>query len=65
MKTKLSLILAGLFLLGQAATGWAATTFTVSATVPSATGISVAVSSVNSTTNVFTALASGYYRVKF
>src|SRR5208282_5467649 len=44
MKTKLSLILAGLFLLSQAGTGWAQTAFQVQATVPNATGITMAVS---------------------
>jgi hypothetical protein len=66
MKTKLSLILGGLLLLGQAATGWASTTtFTVSATVPAATGVSIAVSSVNATTNVFTTLAAGTTALSF
>jgi hypothetical protein len=66
MKTKVIMILGGLFLLCQAATGWAATTtFTVSATVPLATGISIAVSSVNATTNVFTTLAPGTTALSF
>jgi hypothetical protein len=55
MKNKLSLILGGMFLLFQAAPVWAATAFTVSATVPPATGINIVVDSVNSTgTPVFT-----------
>ena len=55
MKTKLILFLGGLFILCQAATGWAATAYQVSATVPLATGISIVVDSVNSTgTPVFT-----------
>ena len=53
MKTKLSLIAAALFLSLQASTGWAATTLTVSATVPAATGLSLTVTPVNATTNVF------------
>jgi hypothetical protein len=65
MRTRLSFILGGLFLLGQAATGWASTAFTVSATVPSATGISIGVDSVNSTSNVFTALANGTTALNF
>jgi hypothetical protein len=65
MRKVLSLVLGGLFLLFQSATGWASTTFTVSATVPSATGISVAVDSVNSTTNVFTLLAAGTTALSF
>jgi hypothetical protein len=55
MKKALSLVLGGLFLLFQAAPVWASTAFTVSATVPLATGISLVVDSVNSTgTPVFT-----------
>ena len=49
MKTRLSLILGGLFLLGQAGTGWASTAFTVSATVPTANGINLVVDQVNAT----------------
>jgi len=67
MKKVSSLILGGLFLLFQASTSWAAnqTTFTVSATVPGATGISITVSSVNSTSNVFTTLAPGTTALTF
>jgi hypothetical protein len=55
MKTKLSLFLGGMFLLLQAGTVWAATAFTVSATVPTSTGINLVVDSVNATgTPVFT-----------
>ncbi len=60
MNTKLNLILGGLFLLSQlvlpvGARAQAATAFTVSATVPLATGISIVVDSVNATgTPVFT-----------
>ena len=55
MKTKVSLFLGGLFLLCQAGTCWASTAFTLSATVPLATGISIVVDSVNSVgTPVFT-----------
>ena len=58
MKTKLSLILGGALLVCQAATSFASTTtFAVSATVPVATGVSINVSSVNSTTNAFTAVS--------
>jgi hypothetical protein len=58
MKTKLSLILGGMFLLCQAGTVWASTAFTVSATVPLATGISIVVDSVNATgTPVFTQIS--------
>ena len=65
MKLKLGLILGGLLLAG-AATSWAVqTTFTVSATVPSATGISITVASVNSTTNVFTTLPAGTTALSF
>jgi len=66
MKNKLSLMLAGLFLLFQVAPVWAApTTFTVSATVPSATGVSISVASVNSATNVFTTLPAGTTALSF
>ena len=66
MKTKLSLILIGLFLLFQAGTVWAAvTTFTVSATVPAATGVSISVNSVNATSNVFTTLPTGTTALSF
>jgi len=54
MKSKLSLILGGLFLLGQG-TGMASTAYQVSATVPAATGINIVVDSINATgTVVFT-----------
>ena len=49
MKIKVTLFLGGLYLLCQAGTGFASTTFTMSATVPQATGISIIVDSVNST----------------
>jgi hypothetical protein len=65
MKILATLISGCLFLFGQAVTSWAATTFTVSATVPVATGISIAVSSVNSTTNVFTTLPAGTTALSF
>jgi hypothetical protein len=66
MKKIWGLILAGAFVLCQVSTGWAApTTFTVSATVPAATGISISVASVNSTSNVFTTLASGTTALSF
>ena len=55
MKFKSSLFLAGMFLLTQAGAVWASTAFTMSATVPLATGISIVVDSVNATgTPVFT-----------
>ena len=54
MKIKMHLILGGLFLMSQVATVQAAAqTLTVSATVPQATGISITVTPVNATTNVF------------
>jgi hypothetical protein len=65
MKNKLILILGGLFLAAQAATGFAATTFTVSASVPQATGVGFTVSSVNATTNAFTTLAAGTTALNF
>jgi len=66
MKKLLSLVLGGIFLLFGAAAVWAApTTFTVSATVPSATGIGVAVSNVNSTSNAFTTEATGTTALSF
>jgi len=66
MKTKISIVVAGLFLLFQVAPVWAApTTFTVSATVPLATGISINVSSVNSSTNAFTLQPSGTTALSF
>lgn len=66
MKIKLSLILGGLFFLFQVGEAWAtATTFTVSATVPTATGVSIGVSSVHATTNAFTTLAVGTTALSF
>ena len=67
MKTKLSVILAGLFLLFQAGTVWASTitTFSVSATVPAASGVSITVDSVNSLTNAFTLLPTGTTALSF
>lgn len=65
MKKVLGVILGGLFLLFLSVPVWASTTFTVSATVPAATGISISVDSVNSTTNVFTLLASGTTALSF
>jgi len=66
MRNKLGLVLGGLFLMVQAAPVWAApTTFTVSATVPSATGIGVTVSSINSSTNAFTTEAAGTTALSF
>lgn len=66
MKIIVSLILGGIFLLFQAVPIWAApTTFTVSATVPDATGVGVTVSSVNSTTNAFTTEAAGTTALSF
>ena len=53
MKTKLSLILGGLFLLAQTGSVVAAQTITLSATIPPATGISLTVTPVNATTNVW------------
>ena len=55
MKNKLKIIVGALLLLSPAGTGWASTAFTVSATIPSATGVSLVVDSVNATgTPVFT-----------
>jgi hypothetical protein len=66
MKTIVSLILSGLFLVFQALPVWAvSTTYTVSATVPVATGISMTVSSVNSTTNAFTTEPPGTTNLSF
>ncbi len=67
MKRKLSLILGGIFLLSQVGPVWAATTtsFTLSATVPAATGISITVSKVDSKSNVFTALPAGTTALSF
>jgi hypothetical protein len=65
MSHRLGLVLGGLLLVGQAAAWAAPTTFTVSATVPSATGIGVTVSSVNSSTNAFTTLSAGTTALSF
>ncbi len=66
MKTRLSVIVGGLFLLFQAGTVWATTTtFTVSATVPAASGVSISVASVNAVTNVFTLLPAGTTKLSF
>jgi len=59
MKIKVTLFLGGLYLLCQAGTGFASTTFTMSATVPQATGISIIVDSVNSTGAPIFTLVSG------
>jgi len=50
MKTKLSLILGGLILLSQSAMAQTAVPLTVSATIPSATGLQLTVSTYNATT---------------
>jgi len=66
MKTILSLIAGGLFLLFQAVPVWAVqTAFTVSATIPDATGIGMTVSSVNSSTNTFTTQPAGTTALSF
>lgn len=66
MKIKLSLLLGGALLFCQAVSALAAsTTFTVSATVPTATGVSISVSQVNATTNAFTTLAAGTTALSF
>ncbi len=66
MRSFLSLILGGLFLLFQAVPVWATpVTFTVSATVPAATGVSIGVSSVHATTNAFSALLAGITDLSF
>jgi len=52
MKTRLILLLGGLFLLSQGA-AVSAQTLTVSASVPAATGLQLTVTPVNATTNVF------------
>jgi len=65
MKTKLSILLAGVFMLGQATAGLASTTFTVSATVPAASGISIGVQSVNVASGTFTSLAAGTTALNF
>ena len=65
MKKRVILILAGLLLSLQAATGWASTAFTVSAAVPLATGVGFTVYQVNSATNAFTTLAAGTTALNF
>jgi hypothetical protein len=66
MKKVLSLVLGGAFLLFQSVVVWAApTTFTVSATVPSATGVGVTVSSVSSASNAFTTQPAGTTALSF
>jgi hypothetical protein len=56
----------GLFLFFQAVSVWAAsTTFTVSATVPDPSAISMTVSSINSTSNAFTAEPAGTTALSF
>ncbi len=65
MKTKLSLILGGLLLLIQTATSFASTTFTISATVPLATGVGFTVSQVNATTGVFKTEPPGFTALNF
>jgi hypothetical protein len=65
MKTKLSLMLSGLLLLAGLPAWATTTTFTVSATIPTATGIGITVSSVNSTTNAFTKLDDGTTALSF
>jgi hypothetical protein len=65
-KMSLVLILGVLILFGGAVAGWATQmTFTMSATVPAATGVSVTVSSVNSSTNVFTTEPAGTTALSF
>jgi len=65
MKKVLGVILGGLFLF-QAGTVWATvTTFTVSATVPTATSVTINVDSVNANTNVFSLLAAGTTALSF
>ena len=58
---KMKLLLTAAVLLGSAgivmAAGSGSQTFTVSATVPSASSVSITPSSVNSTTNVFTTVS--------
>ncbi len=66
MRTKLSLILGGLLLLFQAGTVWATdTTFTVSATVPPATGVSIGVSSTRTLSSSYKALAADTTALSF
>jgi len=66
MKIIMSLLFGGIFILFQSVPLWAApTTFTVSATVPDATGVGVTVSSVNSSTNAFTTEAAGTTALSF
>ncbi len=66
MKKIVSLVLGGVFVLCQAGTVWASTTtFTVSATVPSATSVGITVNSVNSSTNAFTQEPAGTTALSF
>ena len=66
MKAIVSLIVAGMFLLFQVMPVAAQTkTFTLSATVPAASGVSVSVSRVNAVTNVFTKLPDGITALSF
>ncbi len=51
MKTMLSLMIGGLFLFNQAAMAQTTDTLTVSATIPSATGLQLTVTPVNASTN--------------
>jgi len=60
MRKILSLVLGGLLVWSCAGNVLASsTTFTVSATVPSATGVSILVDSINTTSNAFTAMPAG------
>lgn len=65
MKKILGLMLVGAFLLFQAGTGWAQTTFTLSANVPLATGVGFTVYQVNAATNAFTTLPNGTTALNF
>jgi hypothetical protein len=66
MKIIMSLILGGLFLLFHTVPVWAqSTTFTVSATVPDASGVSITVDSINSSTNAFTQEPAGTTALSF
>jgi hypothetical protein len=65
MKNKLSILVAGMFLLSQAAMAQTTTTFNLSATVPMAASIGVTVSQVNSSSNVFTTMPAGTVNLPF
>ncbi len=66
MKKIVSLIIGGLFVLPQATSVWAQTTFTVSATIPDPPAtISITVDSVNSSTNAFTQEPAGTTALSF